>query len=198
MGAFPSGQRGQTVNLLSLTSVVRIHPLPPNKEAGHRPASLFGENGCRESLNARAKGASSKHKINRARLPSRLRLGMWSRIHPLPPEKSTCESKCFFQRNPPAAEEIHLRWMKSLRDEIPLCGEMEADFISSEAARRRFHPSSARISSCEARFHYDFGGPNPPAPTNTCGLNNCNPKTARVSSGFPVFIPKIIARFSCM
>ena len=26
---FPSGQRGQTVNLLSLTSVVRIHPLPP-------------------------------------------------------------------------------------------------------------------------------------------------------------------------
>ena len=28
-GAFPSGQRGQTVNLLSTTSVVRIHPLPP-------------------------------------------------------------------------------------------------------------------------------------------------------------------------
>ena len=32
MGVFPSGQRGQTVNLLSLTSVVRIHPLPPNKK----------------------------------------------------------------------------------------------------------------------------------------------------------------------
>ena len=30
MGAFPSGQRGQTVNLLSSTSVVRIHPLPPH------------------------------------------------------------------------------------------------------------------------------------------------------------------------
>ena len=30
MGVFPSGQRGQTVNLLSLTSVVRIHPLPPD------------------------------------------------------------------------------------------------------------------------------------------------------------------------
>ena len=28
-GVFPSGQRGQTVNLLSVTSVVRIHPLPP-------------------------------------------------------------------------------------------------------------------------------------------------------------------------
>ena len=31
MGDFPSGQRGQTVNLLSLTSVVRIHHPPPKK-----------------------------------------------------------------------------------------------------------------------------------------------------------------------
>ena len=29
MGEFPSGQRGQTVNLLSVTSVVQIHLLPP-------------------------------------------------------------------------------------------------------------------------------------------------------------------------
>ncbi len=29
MEGFPSGQRGQTVNLLSVTSVVRIHPPPP-------------------------------------------------------------------------------------------------------------------------------------------------------------------------
>ena len=28
---FPSGQRGQTVNLLSQTSMVRIHPPPPRK-----------------------------------------------------------------------------------------------------------------------------------------------------------------------
>ena len=33
MGDFPSGQRGQTVNLLSLTSVVRIHLPPPKKRA---------------------------------------------------------------------------------------------------------------------------------------------------------------------
>ena len=32
MGDFPSGQRGQTVNLLSLTSVVRIHHPPPTKK----------------------------------------------------------------------------------------------------------------------------------------------------------------------
>ncbi len=29
MGVFPSGQRGQTVNLLRFASVVRIHPRPP-------------------------------------------------------------------------------------------------------------------------------------------------------------------------
>ena len=34
MGDFPSGQRGQTVNLLSLTSVVRIHHPPPKKTKG--------------------------------------------------------------------------------------------------------------------------------------------------------------------
>ena len=31
MGVFPSGQWGQTVNLLLSASVVRIHPRPPNK-----------------------------------------------------------------------------------------------------------------------------------------------------------------------
>ena len=30
MGEFPSGQRGQTVNLLSVTSMVRIHLPPPS------------------------------------------------------------------------------------------------------------------------------------------------------------------------
>jgi len=49
------------------------------------------------------------------------------------------------------------------------------------------------FASCERKCKS-----NPPSPTNTCGLNDCNPKTARVSSGFPVFIPKIIARFSWM
>ena len=32
-GEFQSGQMGQTVNLLSLTSVVRIHPPPPKQKA---------------------------------------------------------------------------------------------------------------------------------------------------------------------
>jgi hypothetical protein len=71
------------------------------------------------------------------------------------------ESLTLYQRNPPMAEEIHLRWMKSLRDEIPLRGVRERisfirsrkASISSEAVRRRFHPSLARISPCVARFH---------------------------------------------
>ena len=50
------------------------------------------------------------------------------RIQLSQPEKSTCASKCFFQLNPPSAEEIHLRWMKSA-----LRQDMEADLISSEA-----------------------------------------------------------------
>ena len=33
---FPSGQRGQTVNLLAMPSEVRILPSPPGQPAGHR------------------------------------------------------------------------------------------------------------------------------------------------------------------
>ena len=32
MGEFPSGQRGQTVNLLRFASMVRIRPPPPEKD----------------------------------------------------------------------------------------------------------------------------------------------------------------------
>ena len=39
MGEFPSGQRGQTVNLLLIASVVRIHLPPPAKDP---PAVLVG------------------------------------------------------------------------------------------------------------------------------------------------------------
>ena len=41
MGVFPSGQRGQTVNLLALPSVVRIHPLPPKQRTTQTGGSLF-------------------------------------------------------------------------------------------------------------------------------------------------------------
>ena len=41
------------------------------------------------------------------------------------------DNVCFFQLNPPLAEEIHLRWMKSLRDEILLC-KIKERWISSQ------------------------------------------------------------------
>ena len=41
MGEFPSGQRGQTVNLLSVTSMVRIHPLPPEKRTRERAFFIY-------------------------------------------------------------------------------------------------------------------------------------------------------------
>ena len=46
MGEFPSGQRGQTVNLLRFASMVRIRPPPPQKDQSFR-IGLFcgGRNG---------------------------------------------------------------------------------------------------------------------------------------------------------
>ena len=42
MGEFPSGQRGQTVNLLAMPSVVRIHLPPPNStDVRFRMSVLF-------------------------------------------------------------------------------------------------------------------------------------------------------------
>ena len=41
MGEFPSGQRGQTVNLLSVTSVVRIHLPPPKIPNIHQDGRNF-------------------------------------------------------------------------------------------------------------------------------------------------------------
>ena len=63
MGEFPSGQRGQTVNLLSLTSVVRIH-LPPPTRAGAKMAPALVGGGRNAShafgrLRARTRGSHS-------------------------------------------------------------------------------------------------------------------------------------------
>ena len=53
MGDFPSGQRGQTVNLLSLTSVVRIHHPPPEKSTAY--AVLFSIQAAGLAYHHRAK-----------------------------------------------------------------------------------------------------------------------------------------------
>ena len=58
-------------------------------------------------------------------------------------EKSQVARLGFFQLNPPLAGEIHLRWMKSLRDEIPIRGVM----------RGGFHPNGVRISLTVLKFY---------------------------------------------
>ena len=52
MGEFPSGQRGQTVNLLLSASMVRIHPLPPIIK-GHPIGCPFIIGGTKCALRAR-------------------------------------------------------------------------------------------------------------------------------------------------
>ena len=46
MGRFPSGQREQTVNLPSQTSMVRIHPHPPNFAGMAELADAHGSGPC--------------------------------------------------------------------------------------------------------------------------------------------------------
>ena len=41
MGDFPSGQRGQTVNLLAMPSVVRIHHPPPENDKFRQKLVVF-------------------------------------------------------------------------------------------------------------------------------------------------------------
>ena len=55
MGEFPSGQRGQTVNLLAMPSVVRIHLPPPNRSKRYIPCSDFL---CLPALSISAPGIS--------------------------------------------------------------------------------------------------------------------------------------------
>ncbi|MBP3321843.1 MAG: hypothetical protein J6M12_05780, partial [Clostridia bacterium] len=92
-------------------------------------------------------------------------------------EKSQVEIRLvFFQLNPPVAEEINLRWMKSLRDEICLaacegtnfishCDQREQYFTIHEvnyftfAVRRIFHLIKYRIYdiiTAERRWTHDY------------------------------------------
>ena len=72
MGEFPSGQRGQTVNLLSVTSVVRIHLPPPKQSQTNREVAwlcsylcnLYGRRSLRFGLSAR-RGRIKKRLLHR-------------------------------------------------------------------------------------------------------------------------------------
>ena len=94
MGEFPSGQRGQTVNLLLRASMVRIHLLPPEC-AG--VAQLVEQLICNQQVGGSSPSTSSiLKKLNMGEFPSGqrgqtvnllLRASM-VRIHLLPSEKT--------------------------------------------------------------------------------------------------------------
>ena len=125
MGAFPSGQRGQTVNLLSLTSVVRIHPLPPEKSKSQDLLFSIQSEGlvcnhdagvyeikakpCMESATCCGMESSRSdvchqsegkiHAIAWCYTPAAIPYTTASWLHTNPSdwiEKSTCLRKCFF------------------------------------------------------------------------------------------------------
>ena len=59
MGRFPSGQRGQTVNLLQFASVVRIRPSPPI-EKGYPDGYPFSIGGTKFAIMASEVANSSE------------------------------------------------------------------------------------------------------------------------------------------
>ena len=96
MGGFPSGQRGQTVNLLSTTSVVRIHHLPPKRQSIERYSVLFYSQNLEweQWIRKPALGNMLDACCNRRGFSAE------KRIHHLPPKKRVqiCALFCFVRK----------------------------------------------------------------------------------------------------
>ena len=91
MGVFPSGQWGQTVNLLLSASVVRIHPRPPRT-----PVSNGYRSFCFIALTKGRQGwirtASTRRTVRRGKKPLRGFFRCAARaIHPRPPRTPVSE-----------------------------------------------------------------------------------------------------------
>ena len=87
MGVFPSGQWGQTVNLLLSASVVRIHPRPPRTPVpnGYRSSVLSA---LKKGMQGWIRTASTRRIVRRGKKPLRGFFRCAARaIHPRPPNK---------------------------------------------------------------------------------------------------------------
>ena len=86
MGEFPSGQRGQTVNLLLIASVVRIHLPPPTKKTSPLAVSFFvAESRIRTHLNPTGRWPASQTSSQTGFLLIALPRKASHRIHLPPP-----------------------------------------------------------------------------------------------------------------
>ena len=104
MGEFPSGQREQTVNLSSLTSVVRIHPLPPKKTLLFAVSFFFYMCNFKKVDSNALMGANTEQSEVRSDRKTVLwtvltlvqRAKPCDKIHPLPPKKTLLFAVSFF------------------------------------------------------------------------------------------------------
>ena len=165
MGVFPSGQWGQTVNLLLSASVVRIHPRPPKNLNVCKYAEVFVLLVRETHKCGWIRTASTRRTVRRVKKPLRGFFRCAARdIHPRPPRTPVSEPgtgvsvlsavqkerKGGFeqqQRRPlPAAETGRSCWG---------CGQQDA-----RAAQGTMQPLGAAT-----RAPFQRGSRHPPAPT---------------------------------
>ena len=86
MGVFPSGQWGQTVNLLLSASVVRIHPRPPRTPVSEPGTGVSVLSVLQKGLQGWIRTASTRRIVRRVKKPLRGFFRCAARaIHPRPP-----------------------------------------------------------------------------------------------------------------
>ena len=88
MGVFPSGQWGQTVNLLLSASVVRIHPRPPRTPVSEPGTGVSVLSVLQKGKQGWIRTASTRRTVRRGKKPLRGFFRCAARaIHPRPPNK---------------------------------------------------------------------------------------------------------------
>ena len=92
MGVFPSGQWGQTVNLLLSASVVRIHPRPPRTPVSEPGTGVSVLSVLQKGLQGWIRTASTRRIVRRVKKPLRgfFRCAACA-IHPRPPRTPVSE-----------------------------------------------------------------------------------------------------------
>ena len=161
MGAFPSGQRGQTVNLLSLTSVVRIHPLPPTQKASAKqmPFVLVEKVGRGQRTDVAAFGYAKMTAFSRQ--GNRLELAHASSVvtnPPAPTKKSVMPfgitlfltSAMAEKPDSPSSGEGRLPFVATA---LRRCGHVDRKANSERGALRR---AGSQIHPRNAFWHYAF------------------------------------------
>ncbi len=92
MGVFPSGQWGQTVNLLLSASVVRIHPRPPRTPVSEPGTGVSVLSVLQKGLQGWIRTASTRRIVRRVKKPLRGFFRCAARaIHPRPPRTPVSE-----------------------------------------------------------------------------------------------------------